>query len=58
MKMMSIEFDSRRTPERRKTPCFIEDDRRNSEDRRGKALKDLEKKQRKEFERHLNAQRG
>lgn len=54
---MSIEFDSRRIPERRKTSCFIEDDRRNPEERRGKALKDLEKERRRIFERHLNAQR-
>jgi len=53
-----IEFDSRRKKDRRKTPCYIENDRRKSIERRGKALKELEKKRRKEFERHLNAQQG
>lgn len=45
-----IEFDSRKQKERRKTPCFIEKDRRKSDERREKAARDLEKKNRKEFE--------
>jgi hypothetical protein len=52
-----IEFDSRRIKERRKTPCYIEKDRRNPSDRRGKATREIEEKQKKEFNRHLNAQR-
>jgi len=52
-----IEFDSRRTKDRRKSPCFIEKDRRGNAERRGKAARESEKKRRGEFERHLNAQR-
>lgn len=51
-----IEFSSRRTKDRRKNPCYIEKDRRANE-RRGLAARELEKKRRKEFERHLSAQR-
>jgi len=52
-----IEFSSRRPGDRRKTPCYIEKDRRVNSARRGKAARDLEKKRRSEFKRHLNAQR-
>lgn len=55
---MRIEFDSRRNPERRRTPCFVDKDRRKLGERRASAARELEKKQRKEFERHLNAQKG
>lgn len=65
---MKTEFDSRKTKddrregeERRKTPCFIDKDRRKdnqrSQNRRGKAQKLINQKNRKEFERHLKAQR-
>ena len=52
-----IEFDSRRTKDRRKTPCYIVRDRRGISERRGRAARELEKKRREEFERHLRAQR-
>lgn len=52
-----IEFDSRKQKERRKIPCYIENDRRKPDERRGRAARDLKKKNRKEFERYLKAQR-
>lgn len=52
-----IEFSSRRTKERRKNPRYIEKDRRVNSERRGQAARELEINRRKEFERHLNAQR-
>ena len=52
-----IEFDSRRIKDRRKSPCYMAKDRRVNSDRRGRAARELEIKKRKEFERHLNAQR-
>ena len=52
-----VEFNRRRPENRRKTPCFIAKDRRKPE-RRGQALREIERKRRKDFERHLNAQRG
>ena len=51
-----IEFDSRKPEDRRKIPCFAERDRRKSE-RRGGAQKEIDRKRRKEFERHLRTQR-
>lgn len=53
----AIEFSSRKTKDRRKTSCFIDPDRRSPSDRRGRAEKELERKRRKEFTRHLKAQR-
>ncbi len=51
----------RRIKERRVIPCFIDKDRRTIErrvqDRRGKAQRLIEKKCRKDFQRHLDAQR-
>jgi len=52
---MPIEFNPRKK-DRRKTPCFIEKDRRKA-DRRGKAQRDIDRKRRVEFERHLAAQK-
>jgi hypothetical protein len=52
-----IEFSSRRPGDRRKNPCYIERDRRVNPARRGLAARELEKKRRTEFKRHLNAQR-
>lgn len=55
---MNIEISSRKTKvdrrkkERRKIPCFIDKERR-SEDRRNQ----YKKRKRREFERHLRAQR-
>jgi len=51
-----IEFSNRKK-ERRKTSCYIEKDRRKGE-RRGRGLKEVERKRRKEFLRHVRAQRG
>jgi len=51
------EFNSRKDKERRKVPCFIENDRRTGIDRRKRALFETRRKRRKEFERHLRAQR-
>lgn len=53
---MRVDFGSRKLKERRQTPCFIDKDRRKDE-RRGKALRDILQKRRKEFLRHINAQR-
>lgn len=49
------EFSSRKK-ERRNIPCFADPDRRKS-DRRGSAQREIDKKRRKEFERHLSTQR-
>jgi len=51
---MKPEFNSRKK-DRRKTPCYIEKDRRKS-DRRGKSQRDIDRKRRVEFERFLRAQ--
>ncbi len=52
---MNIDFNSRRK-DRRGCFSYIEKDRRR-EERRGRAQGDIEKKRRKEFNRHLKAQR-
>ena len=52
---MKTEFNSRKK-ERRNINCFIEKDRRKL-NRRGRAARDIEKKRKVEFKRHLKAQR-
>ena len=52
---MKTEFNSRKK-ERRNINCFIEKDRRKL-DRRGSAARDIKRKRKIEFKRHLNAQR-
>ena len=54
---MVVEMNSRSAKtERRKTPCFIDKDRRKLIDRRGEDIRKIEKARRKKFEIHLKDQ--